>query len=84
MHSYFRQRPSNALFASSVIAGTLAAGAVWQAAMHPIASPFGATGACLVATLLSLAVLEHWFMVLPLPTEKLWAWGLRSRAERRA
>jgi putative photosynthetic complex assembly protein 2 len=81
MHSYFRQRQSNALFASSVIAGTLAAGAVWQAALHPAANPFAVTGAALVATLLSLAVLEHWFMVLPLPSEKLWAWGMRSRAQ---
>ena len=27
-----------------------------------------------------LAVLEHWFLVLPLPSEALWSWGLRSRA----
>jgi hypothetical protein len=29
---------------------------------------------------MALAVLEHWFMVLPLPFEALWRWGLRSRA----
>jgi putative photosynthetic complex assembly protein 2 len=81
LHSYFRQRPSNALFPVTVIAGTLAAAFVWQAALQPGASTFGAAGAGLVATLLSLAVLEHWFMVLPLPSEKLWAWGLRSREQ---
>ena len=27
----------------------------------------------------ALALLEHWFMVLPLPSEKLWDWGMRSR-----
>jgi len=79
LHSYFRQRPGNALFASSVIAGTLLAAAVWQAALQPGAGAFAVTGAALVATLLSLAVIEHWFMVLPLPSEKLWAWGMKSR-----
>ncbi|SIR60066.1 putative photosynthetic complex assembly protein PuhE [Pseudacidovorax sp. RU35E] len=79
LQSYFRRRPRNSLFATSVLVGTLCAGAVWQAATHPDASPFAATGATLVATLLSLAVVEHWFMVLPLPSEKLWNWGMRSR-----
>jgi hypothetical protein len=37
--------------------------------------PFQVTAYALVATLLALALLEHWFMVLPVPTEKLWAWS---------
>jgi len=28
----------------------------------------------LLGTLMALAVLEHWFMVLPLPSETLWRW----------
>ncbi|MGQ3058344.1 MAG: DUF3623 family protein, partial [Nevskia sp.] len=32
-----------------------------------------------LATLLSLAVLEHWFLVLPIPADALWRWGLSSR-----
>jgi hypothetical protein len=32
-----------------------------------------------VAMLLTLAVLEHAFMVMPMPSDGLWAWGLRSR-----
>jgi hypothetical protein len=27
-------------------------------------------------------VLEHWFMVLPLPSEKMWQWALRSNRAR--
>jgi hypothetical protein len=27
-----------------------------------------------------LAVLEHWFLVLPLPVAALWGWGTRARA----
>ena len=41
---------------------------------------FEVTSLSLCAGLLSLAVLEHWFLVLPLPFEALWNWGLRSRA----
>ena len=33
----------------------------------------------MTGTLLTLAILEHWFMVLPLPSDALWKWGLRSR-----
>lgn len=79
LDSYFRRRPGNGLFASSVIAATMAACAVWGAAAAADASPFEAAAAALVATLLSLAVLEHWLMVLPLPSEPLWRWSLRGR-----
>jgi hypothetical protein len=44
--------------------------------------PFTAVGYALVSSLLGLAVLEHWFMVLPLPSENLWSWGFKS-AQRR-
>jgi hypothetical protein len=36
------------------------------------------TSATLVASLLSLAILEHALLVLPLPAERLWSWGMRS------
>ena len=40
---------------------------------------FESTGYILVSSLLALAVLEHWFMVLPLPSERLWHWALPPR-----
>jgi putative photosynthetic complex assembly protein 2 len=80
LHTYFRQRPSNALFPVSVIAVTALAAGAWHSATGGLISPFEATAGSFVAMLLSLALLEHWFMVLPLPSEKLWDWGLRSRA----
>ena len=36
-------------------------------------------GFALLTCLSLLAVLEHWFMVLPLPDEKLWRWMLPAR-----
>jgi hypothetical protein len=31
-----------------------------------------------VAGLLTLAVIEHLFMILPLPTAWMWKWGMRE------
>lgn len=80
MHTYFRQRPSNALFPVSVIAVTALAAAGWHSAVTSRLGAFDITACSFVAMLLSLALLEHWFMVLPLPSERLWDWGMRSRA----
>ena len=79
MHSYFRQRRGNRLFPFSVIAVTGLAGTAWHSAMATGLGAFEATATSFVAMLLSLALLEHWFMVLPLPSERLWDWGMRSR-----
>ena len=35
-------------------------------------------GLTLVSTLFALGVVEHWFMLLPLPAITLWGWGMRS------
>ncbi|HPB76400.1 MAG TPA: DUF3623 family protein, partial [Chromatiaceae bacterium] len=35
-------------------------------------------GLMLVATLLALGILEHWFLVLPFSEEVIWRWALRG------
>jgi putative photosynthetic complex assembly protein 2 len=79
--SYFTKKWMNPLFPLSVSLSTFAAAAVWQAAFAPYVSPFQATALTFTGMLLSLAVLEHWFLVLPLPAERLWNWSMHSRAE---
>lgn len=79
LQTYFRRAPSNALFPFSVIVATIVAMLVWQAAVAEGARAFDVVAFTFAGTLLSLAVLEHWFLVLPLPSEQLWSWGLRSR-----
>ena len=79
LQSYFRHAPMNALFPVSVIASSWLAVLLWQAAAAHGVSAFEATALTFSGTLLSLGVLEHWFMVLPLPSQALWNWGLRSR-----
>lgn len=78
--SYFRRARMNPLFPVSIIVSSWMAVLLWQASAAPDATRFESTALVFSGTLLTLAVLEHWFMVLPLPAQALWNWGLRSRA----
>jgi G3E family GTPase len=45
---------------------------------------FARSGDTFLATMMALAILEHWFLVIPLPAGKLWQWGLASRKATKA
>ena len=77
MKTYFRRARLNPLMPLSVVAGT--AGVVWLivAAMGPTATDYTWVAAGLVATTLALAVIEHVFLVLPVPDAMLWRWAHR-------
>jgi putative photosynthetic complex assembly protein 2 len=82
MTSYFRRRPINLLFPFSVSAASVVGVLLVREIGTAGAAAFDVAGLTLVATLLWLAVLEHWLLVLPLPTSALWRWSLRgARAE---
>ena len=76
----------NLLFPVSVTAATIVALTclVAQAASPPNGARSTRSASPCSRTLLALAMLEHWFLVLPLPDAALWHWGLRSRAARHA
>ncbi|MDX2308676.1 MAG: putative photosynthetic complex assembly protein PuhE [Hyphomicrobium sp.] len=78
LKTYFRRQPMNLLFPVSVTASTIAAVAVAMAAAGSPSEGQGA-GLALVTALLVLAIIEHWFLVLPIPAAALWTWGLASR-----
>jgi putative photosynthetic complex assembly protein 2 len=78
LKSYFRIRPMNAAFPISITATTLLAWMFIRQAMAPSGTAFEETAAALLATLTVLALVEHWFMVLPIPAAALWQWGLVS------
>jgi G3E family GTPase len=56
---------------------------LWEAAAHA-PSQFARSGETFLATMMTLAILEHWFLVIPLPAGKLWQWGLASRKPSKA
>lgn len=78
--SYFRQRAMNPLLPLSMGLSTAATVAIWQAALADGASAHDAAALALLGSLVALGLLEHVFMALPLPTHRLWQWGLQSRA----
>ncbi len=79
LKTFFTRKPMNLLFPFSITLGTIAAVLLVLHIPAPETSAFHAIGLTLIATLLILAILEHWFLVLPLPFEALWRWGLKSR-----
>ena len=79
LRGFFNRRSMNLLFPFSVTGGTLLAVRMIADARLAAAGSFDAVAATLLAALTVLAVLEHWFLVLPLPIAALWGWGMRAR-----
>lgn len=78
LKSFFRRSPMNPLFPVSVTVSTVAL--AWLAQLAWAAEGPAAVGLALLAAIVALGLLEHWFLVLPLPVETLWAWGLAPAA----
>ncbi|MQX34962.1 putative photosynthetic complex assembly protein PuhE [Roseospira navarrensis] len=80
LKSFFNNRQQmNLLFPVSVTLSTIVTVLLAQAALAPDATDFEVVAYTFVATMMTLAILEHWFLVLPLPAAALWNWSLRSR-----
>ncbi len=79
--SFMRRRPMNLFFPFSVTIATVATALLFERAVRPESTAFQAVGAMLLATLMALAVLEHWFLVAPIDGNALWrAFRRRPRA----
>jgi len=83
LRSYFRKRAMNALFPISVTIGTLAFLWLLRRGFAFEASAFEAASCLMLAAMLALAVLEHWFLVLPVPDAALWRWAMPSARDER-
>ena len=77
LQSFMTRKPMNLLFPVSVSISTILAVLLAQRALAAQASPFEAAGYSMVATLMALAIAEHWFLVAPLPVNALWQWGVK-------
>jgi hypothetical protein len=71
----------NMFFPLSVTASTICAVNLTTKAIAPGATPFEATGYAMLATLMVLAIVEHWFLVTPFDANALWQWGVKSAPE---
>ncbi|MEM9010594.1 MAG: putative photosynthetic complex assembly protein PuhE [Pseudomonadota bacterium] len=77
--TYFARAPMNAFFPFGMTALTLAF-AYWTARLIAVEPGTGAeVGLALLTTLTGLAILEHWFLIVPLPDAALWRWLLPKK-----
>ena len=79
LRSFLTKKSMNLLFPISITVSMVIQVKLVQAAFAPHASAFDAAGYCFLSTLMFLAILEHWLLMLPLPAAALWGWSLTSR-----
>ncbi|MGX7745503.1 putative photosynthetic complex assembly protein PuhE [Rhodopseudomonas parapalustris] len=77
LKTYFARKPVSAFFPISVTLATAVLVVMIQRIVEVADTPFEVVGLTLVSTLFALGVVEHWFMLLPLPAITLWSWGIR-------
>ncbi len=80
LSSYFNGTRISRFFPVSVMVASLAFGI----SIHALTTAPGGyeeMAIALVAVLLGLAIVEHWFLVLPIPDAALWRWALGPRPE---
>ncbi len=78
LKSYFRTRSFNLLFPVSILGSTVVAVSLAQKALG--AHGPEAVGFSMLFTLIALAILEHIFMIVPLPDAALWRWAIPMAA----
>jgi putative photosynthetic complex assembly protein 2 len=78
LKSYFAKKPVSAFFPLSVSASTAILVIMIQRLVEVAVTPFEIAGLALVSMLFALGILEHWFMLLPLPAMTLWGWGIKT------
>ncbi|MCF1182900.1 DUF3623 domain-containing protein [Marichromatium gracile] len=81
LKSYMPNRGMNLLFPISITVSTVVVVLMVLEAIAPHSAGAAAVRLSLATTLLALALLEHWLLVLPLPDEALWSWALPNRQD---
>ena len=79
MGSYFKRRRMNAFLPVSITLSTLALFFIGLRAMNIDTPVVDKVGLMLVGSMLAMAILEHFLLVLPLPSTALWRWAMRHR-----
>jgi putative photosynthetic complex assembly protein 2 len=83
LKSFLKSKPMNLFFPISITVSMVITTMLWEhaGAAHTV---FARSADTFLATMMTLAILEHWFLVIPLPAGKLWQWGLASRKATKA
>jgi putative photosynthetic complex assembly protein 2 len=78
LESFFKRRRMNAFFPFAVVTASVCLWLLIEFANQPMTTPAQVVGAVLVGTMLALAIVEHFMLVLPLDTTALWRWAIRK------
>lgn len=76
---YLTKRPMNLLFPVSVSLATVTVALLGRTALAQAVGSHEMVGFTILTTLMALATLEHWFLMLPLPSAALWNWSLPAK-----
>jgi putative photosynthetic complex assembly protein 2 len=79
--SFFKKRAINALFPFAITAASAVLVLMVKHASGAHSDVVQTLGLTLVGTMLALALLEHWLLVLPLSSTALWRWAMGSRGK---
>ncbi len=79
LSSFLKKRPMNLLFPVSITVSTVAIAVLVHKAMALQNDPFELLAFTFYIVILALGILEHWFLVLPIPAEALWNWSVKAR-----
>jgi len=79
LSSFLKRRPMNLLFPVSITVSTVAIAVLVHKAMTVENDPFELLAFMFFIVILALGVLEHWFLVPPIPAEALWNWSVKAR-----
>ncbi len=79
LRTHFRRGPVNVFFPIALVCSVGLAATFVVLAIDPMAEQWIRIGYVLVAALVGLAVIEHLFMVVPLPIDRLWQWSAHGR-----
>ena len=78
LESFFRRKPINLFFPFAVAGASIVLTLIVKRALDPSTDPAQATGLALVGSLLALAILEHWLLILPIDATALWRWAVKK------
>ena len=79
LKGFLNKKAMNLLFPFSVTISTVLTVIVADRAFDGGASSFEQAGYAFLTAMMALAILEHWLLVVPMPSTKLWSAGLKSR-----
>jgi putative photosynthetic complex assembly protein 2 len=77
--SYFRRRSMNAFLPVSILLSTLVLVLIVLRALNADSTGAEKVGLILVGSMLAMAILEHFLLVLPVPSTAMWRWAMRQR-----